>query len=377
MSEAISRQVELQGSFIRLASSQDQERRIIAGYASVPIVDSYKTIFTTEALQEALDSFMEHPVLRYMHEQPVGKILPEYNDMEGITHRTHVDEHGLYVVAELAQGTQLATEAWELIKQGIINGFSIGGTVEHPERDMEIKQVDGEQVGIIHRLQLHEISVVDIPGNDKARFTVIRKDDMQSAPPQGQDGAAEVKRPIGPWPDFQACVDHMKAQGHTEEEAGAICGALEQAQRAGLELHIRKEEQEVERQEGDGSMEEQEVERQEGGAQPPMDQAAPPAPEAAPTAEDQAAEDDRLAALEQRVAAIEAAMAELRDMVQAALAPDGGTADSTAAEQPVVESVERRAGANIVAQASAGIDIRRSSRDDLLKALAEAEKGRM
>lgn len=414
MSEAISRQIVISGAFARIQNPiEAQERRVIAGYASVPIVDSFKTIFTIEALQSALDSFMEHPVVRYMHEEPVGLVLRSYMDSEGVEHITHVDDHGLYVVAELAQGTQLSNEAWALIQQGVITGFSIGGTVEDPDQDMEFKKMDGERVGIIHRLKLNEISIVDLPANEAARFKIVRQEDLHSAPraPEGEN--MTEKEPIKgeeilrwSWDD---CMHEMQHQGYSEETAAKICAAIKNRTvrhmveyglagdyQEALELLKRKLQEDaifsyvvsrlkeahikLQKYEGEESMEDESVKRQEGAAEAPADQPAQaPAAQAPPEQQQSPSIEERVGALEQRVAGIEAAIAELRDMVQAALTPEGETAENTGAapETPVNESVERRMGANIVAQASAGIDIKRASRDDLLKALAEAEKGRM
>lgn len=421
MSEAISRQIVLHGAFTRLQGAPEAgERRIIAGYASVPIVDSFKTIFTLEALQGALDDFMQHPVLRYMHDQPVGLVIEAYEDSNGIVHKTHIDDNGLYVVAELAHGTQLADDAWTLIQQGVITGFSIGGSVENPERDIEFKQIDGERVGIIHRLKLNEISIVDLPANEAARFKIVRQEDLQSAP---DSGAQEEKRGISMeeekeeeirgaeilrW-SWDACMSEMKSEGYSEETAAKICAAIKNRTvrhmveyglagdyQEALELLKRKLQEDaifgyvvsrlkeaymkLQRYEGEESMEEESVKRQEGAAEAPADQPAQaPAPQAPPAEQQSPSIEDRVGALEQRMAGVEAAIAELREMVQAALTPEGETAETTGAapEAPVNESIERRMGANIVAQASAGIDISRASRSDLLKALAEAEKGRM
>lgn len=52
------------------------------------------------------------------------------------------------------------------------------------------------------------------------------------AEPELESAPAPVSKPVGPWPTFDACVLAMQGQGHDEDAARAICGAIEQQQEA-------------------------------------------------------------------------------------------------------------------------------------------------
>jgi phage head maturation protease len=62
----------------------------------------------------------------------VGKILPGYNEV-----KTHVDEQGLFIVAEIRNDLEIANKLWECILNGDLNSFSIAGEVllSHDECD--------------------------------------------------------------------------------------------------------------------------------------------------------------------------------------------------------------------------------------------------
>ncbi len=140
----------------------DSQKHIIAGYASVEVVDRDSEIVKREALDKALSEYMRNPIIRWMHkEEPIGKVLNAY-----------VDEKGLYVEAYITDKTPEGKKAWSLIEDGIVKAFSIGGSVNNKEYTVT---KDGKHVGVITDLALREISVVDIPANPESFFEVISK----------------------------------------------------------------------------------------------------------------------------------------------------------------------------------------------------------
>jgi len=126
-------------------SKRDNEARMVYGFASTPDVDSQGDRVLTKALEDALPSYLRFGNVREMHgPSAVGK-----------TKETNIDERGLYIGVKVVDDA-----AWNKVKEGVYNGFSIGGRVT--------KRVDDE----IHGLDLIEISLVDRPANASAVFDI-------------------------------------------------------------------------------------------------------------------------------------------------------------------------------------------------------------
>ena len=150
-------------SYVFDISKVQAEERIVEGYASVEVPDRDDEIISREALRTAFKNYMRNPVLRWMHErEPIGKILDGY-----------VDDKGLYVRAYISDATEKAREVWGLIKDGIVRAFSIGGRVLEAVR--EYSKALGRKITKITKMELLEISVVDIPANPETLFQVVRK----------------------------------------------------------------------------------------------------------------------------------------------------------------------------------------------------------
>lgn len=127
----------------------DKEKRMVYGFASTPDVDSDGEIIELEAIKRALPDYMQFPTLREMHQaKAVGTVKSgEIKEDDG--------KKGLYIGAKV-----VSNEAWELVKEGVYRGFSIGGDV--------IRRVGN----VIKELNLVEISLVDVPANKAAKIEV-------------------------------------------------------------------------------------------------------------------------------------------------------------------------------------------------------------
>ena len=116
---------------------------MVYGYASTESLDSQNEIVKKSALQNALEDYMKYANIREMHQpSAVGK-----------TKQANLDKKGLYIAVKVVDD-----KAWEKVKEGVYNGFSIGGRV--------LQQIDNE----ITDLKLSEISLVDRPANPDAVF---------------------------------------------------------------------------------------------------------------------------------------------------------------------------------------------------------------
>lgn len=144
-----------------------KSERIIAGYASVVIVDSQNQLITKEALEDALERFMKSDYRNIMIEHSaiqIGEVIEKWN-----SYSTHVDDNGLFIVAKLRDDLEIANEIWDRILKGKLHSFSI-----HAEVPKNGTHKEGD-VLVIDKLNLFEISVTDSPANDESNFIVVKK----------------------------------------------------------------------------------------------------------------------------------------------------------------------------------------------------------
>ena len=96
----------------------------ISGCAHFEDVDRENEVIAINAIKKALPDFMKHPHLHYQHsERPIGTIT-----------EATVDGKGLYIKATIYD-TKDTADAWEEIKTGKLNAYSIYGkrTISSPE----------------------------------------------------------------------------------------------------------------------------------------------------------------------------------------------------------------------------------------------------
>jgi HK97 family phage prohead protease len=127
----------------------DPELRLVEGYASTEAEDSQGEIVSKTAIAQALPDYMKFGNIREMHQAKAA----------GKTKKASVDDRGLYIQAKI-----VADDAWNLVREGVYSGFSIGGKVK-----TKIKNK-------ITGLDLTEISLVDRPANPEAVFTMFKID---------------------------------------------------------------------------------------------------------------------------------------------------------------------------------------------------------
>lgn len=149
---------------------KDDEERIVAGYASVELVDKQGDLIPIPVLKKAWDKFCSNP--DFMNSQllhsnvPIAKFLLSHPKVDK---KAGVDENGLFVIAKVRDDIKKADEAWDLIKKKELRAFSIGG--EALKRSFVC---DGQCYKRIDELELHEISIVGAPANQGSYFTIIK-----------------------------------------------------------------------------------------------------------------------------------------------------------------------------------------------------------
>lgn len=134
------------------------------GYASTfgGEPDSHGDVIAAGAYADSLEEHAQKstmPKLFWQHDrnQPIGKWT-----------EAHEDEKGLYVRGKLNMGVQRAKEAYALLKEGDIDGLSIGYRIQEYSVDTDT------QVWTLEKLQLLEVSVVSIGANENATVESVK-----------------------------------------------------------------------------------------------------------------------------------------------------------------------------------------------------------
>lgn len=163
----------------RYSKNDDNERRVVAGYAQFEVIDRQNEKITHEAMREALDKFMSNPEFANTHVMhgnvAVGKVIKSYKDKNGEVWETKVDDTGTFIVSELRPKGDLkrADQTWDLIQAERLKSYSIGGLVLSPK---ELVCPDGSCHWVIDKIEIHEFSYVDRPAVKGADFIIIKND---------------------------------------------------------------------------------------------------------------------------------------------------------------------------------------------------------
>lgn len=147
---------------------EDMEGELkIAGYASTNAMDrSADRILATAWTKGGLKNFQNNPILLFNHnyDKPIGKVVE-------IT----TDNTGLKIKGVISKS---AGDIHNLVKEGVLSTFSVGFLIKDADYD---KSVDGL---IVKDAELLEVSVVSIPCNQDATFSVAKSfenpDDYQT-----------------------------------------------------------------------------------------------------------------------------------------------------------------------------------------------------
>lgn len=148
-----------------------KNRRIVAGYASVSIVDREGHKITIQALKEAVKRFMSEvyyrPINVFHSDVTVGRVLPKWTSPKtGEIVTTHVDDTGWYIVAEVRDDVEIADKVWEEIERGNIRSFSIAGSSKAKHEGYE----NGKFLTKITKLDIYEVTLCEEPVNPMSKF---------------------------------------------------------------------------------------------------------------------------------------------------------------------------------------------------------------
>ena len=150
---------------------------VIAGYASVEMVDKQGDLITRSALKNAFDGFMKADGFRNVqlaHSNiQVGSVIPQYTDSDGRVWKSGVDDAGMFVVIQLRDDIEKAREVANEIRKGALRGFSIGGQAFKRMRKSDQKHGDYTEIS---KLELHEVTICEKGINPEATFRILKED---------------------------------------------------------------------------------------------------------------------------------------------------------------------------------------------------------
>ena len=148
-------------STIKAIEETDVELKII-GYASTNSLDrSSDKILSTAWTKGGLRNFQNNPILLFNHDynKPIGKVV-----------EMNTDGKGLMIKGVISKS---AGDVYNLVKEGVLTTFSVGFLIKDADYD---KSADGL---VVKDAELLEVSVVSVPCNQDATFSVAKSFDSQ------------------------------------------------------------------------------------------------------------------------------------------------------------------------------------------------------
>ena len=153
---------------------------IIAGYASIEMVDKQNDLITLEALKEASGKFMGENryrnVMTNHSNVQVGEVIESYRDSQGKLYKTECDDVGFFVVIKLRDDIEKAKEVAREIRKGNLRSFSIGGQALNKKSKHD---TDKGRYNEIEKLELHEITICEKGINPEAKFDILKEDKQE------------------------------------------------------------------------------------------------------------------------------------------------------------------------------------------------------
>jgi HK97 family phage prohead protease/HK97 family phage major capsid protein len=137
-------------------SEEEDGSLTITGLASTNDEDRSGDIIASDAWnkKEALANYLKNPIILAFHDmaRPIGKT---------VEHK--IQDNGLVITAKISKA---AGDIIDLIKEGILSAFSVGFMIKDADFDPK------SGIFMIKELELFEVSVVSVPANQNALFSI-------------------------------------------------------------------------------------------------------------------------------------------------------------------------------------------------------------
>jgi hypothetical protein len=164
---------DVDGDSLRLTmpiAKVDEERRVVSGFATLDNIDRQGDILLSEASRKAFENFRGN--VRLMHQPiPAGKVI-SFRENSFYDQETGKTYSGIFVDAYISKG---AENIWQMVLDGTLTGFSIGGRIVDFENKMDDQDADRGAVRVVKEYELMELSLVDSPANQFANIFSIQK----------------------------------------------------------------------------------------------------------------------------------------------------------------------------------------------------------
>lgn len=147
--------------FKSIHEEEDDDDLIIQGMASTDDKDRAGDIISPMAWKKGLEDYKKNPIILFNHDynRPIGRAVA-----------VNPVGNGLELKAKISKG---AGEIAQLIKDGVLGAFSVGFMVRDADYDSETETF------LIKQAELLEVSVVSVPANQAAVFSVQKSFDSE------------------------------------------------------------------------------------------------------------------------------------------------------------------------------------------------------
>jgi len=213
--------IHLRASFVEKSVNEDDQSLTIKGYASTVNKDRVGDVILKDAWSKGgLNNYLKNPVILAFHDhkRPIGKMI-DYT----------VDEVGLKITAKISKA---AGDITDLIKDGVLQAFSVGVRVKEADYD------NGTDTFLIKDVELHEVSVVSIPANQDSLFSIAKCFETETE-------FAEFKQKFVK-PETSGAPTEEKSENNHKEEFIMDSNELEQLISKALSSELSKQKSEEE-----------------------------------------------------------------------------------------------------------------------------------
>tara|TARA_Y100001951_G_scaffold43765_1_gene34684 strand:+ start:258 stop:1673 length:1416 start_codon:yes stop_codon:yes gene_type:complete len=205
---------------------------VVAGYASVEMVDKQGDLITKEALREAFNKFMKSPGFRNVqlaHSNiQVGSVIPKYTDSSERVWKSEVDDTGMFVVIQLRDDIEKAREVAAEIRKGKLKSFSIGGQAFERVNKSNSERGDYRE---IRRMELHEVTICEKGINPEAQFRILKEDKTENKIKKGDNEMTDAMT------ELQTVLERLsKRLDEVDETDETTLKAKEAAEKAAPEV---------------------------------------------------------------------------------------------------------------------------------------------
>lgn len=186
----------LDGAFKMMDDDEESDSVTITGYASTNDIDRDGDIVTADAWKEpaALSNYLNNPIIlsQHNHNEPIGKMVGH-----------EIDARGLKITAEISKS---AGRTYQLVKEGILKTFSIGFWIKDADWSASADAF------LIKAVELFEVSVVSVPANQSAVFSVAKQFDSPAEYAEFKNQFNPTEEPITMDPKEQARLDQIASE---------------------------------------------------------------------------------------------------------------------------------------------------------------------